>query len=96
MKRSNHGDEVEPPAQSSVSPSVPSTHRPLRSEPTTVPRSSRSAPDPTVDTEFPPDSLRRDPMPTLPDGVPSSLWEEAVESERRLTIPAIPEWFEGR
>jgi hypothetical protein len=27
--------------------------------------------------------LRR-PMPTLPDGVPAELWEEAVESERFL------------
>ncbi len=34
----------------------------------------------------------REPMPTLPDGVPSDLWEEAVESERRMTVPAPPRW----
>lgn len=28
--------------------------------------------------------LRR-PLPTLPDGVPAELWEDAVESERFLT-----------
>lgn len=37
----------------------------------------------------------REPMATLPDGVPSMLWEEAVESERYvadgppLTSPAL-------
>lgn len=35
----------------------------------------------------------REPMPTLPDGIPSSLWEEAVESERRsnLSQPRVRE-----
>ncbi len=36
----------------------------------------------------------REPMPTLPDGVPSDLWDEAVESERRMTTePAPPSWL---
>jgi hypothetical protein len=34
----------------------------------------------------------RSPMPTLPDGVPAELWEDAVESERHLTLPLpVPE-----
>lgn len=32
----------------------------------------------------------REPMATLPDGVPSMLWEEAVESERYVAENVLP------
>ncbi|HEX2731862.1 MAG TPA: hypothetical protein VHM70_09660 [Polyangiaceae bacterium] len=36
------------------------------------------------DAEGRPPSAPRQTLPTLPDGVPSMLWEDAVESERFL------------
>lgn len=51
-----------------------------------------SSPDTAESVESAEMEFPREPMPTLPDGVPSLLWEEAVESERRLTIPSPPSW----
>lgn len=49
------------------------------------PPSSRAPSVRVRNVDFP-----REQMPTLPDGVPSDLWEDAVESERRMEAPSRP------
>lgn len=59
-------------------------------------RDTEQAPPPSSSmpsVRIPNVEFQRDRMPTLPDGVPSELWEDAVESERRMTIPAPPSWL---
>ena len=72
-------------AQGPVS-DVARASRPSSETPETVP--PPSSPEPTIPhTTIPGSFAPREPFATLPDGVPSVLWEEAVESERFFAEP---------